>query len=45
MIVCDRYEVECLLGDLARSINDCTDELLQEKLNDLYESIEDQSGI
>ena len=39
-VVCDRYYVELLLGDLARSINDCTDPVLLEDLDALYEGIE-----
>ena len=41
-VVCDRYCVELLLGDLARSINESTDSDLQEQLNDLYEYIESE---
>lgn len=41
-VVCDRYYVELLLGDLARSINESTDRDLQEQLNDLYEYIESE---
>ena len=42
---CDAYEVELLLGDLARSINDCTDYDLQDRLNELYERIEAEAAI
>jgi hypothetical protein len=45
VITCDSWEVELLLGDLARSINDCRRANLQERLNDLYEEIESQAGV
>lgn len=45
VVPCDAYEVELLLGDLARSINDCTDGDLQDRLNELYESIESEAAI
>ena len=41
----DAYEVELLLGDLARSINDCSDHDLRTRLNELYESIEAEAAI
>jgi len=40
VVACDPSYVELLLGDLARSINDCTDDDLQEQLNELFECIE-----
>jgi len=45
VVTCDAYEVELLLGDLARSINDCTDYDLQTRLNKLYECIEAEAAI
>lgn len=45
VVTCDAYEVELLLGDLARSINDCTDFDLQSRLNELYECIESEAAI
>jgi hypothetical protein len=44
-ITVDAYEVEMLLGELARSINHDTDGDLQARLNELYESIEGESGL
>lgn len=45
VVTCDSYEVELLLGDLARSINDCTDDDLQVRLDDLYEGIAAEAGL
>ncbi|MBC8404494.1 MAG: hypothetical protein H8E15_04665 [Planctomycetes bacterium] len=39
-VSCNRYYVELLLGDLARSINQCKDGMLIDRLNDLFECIE-----
>ncbi len=41
----DRSEVERLLGDLAHSINHCADRRLQLALNELFEEIEEESGL
>jgi len=39
-VLCDPNEVELLCNDLVRSINDCTDDDLQEEINELFEYIE-----
>lgn len=44
-VACEAFEVELLLGDLARSMNDCADRALMGSLNDLYEYIESEAGI
>ena len=44
-VTCDAYDTELLLGDLARSINRCSDEVLQDRLNELYECIELDAGV
>jgi len=41
-VVCDPFEVELLCNDLVRSINDCTDDDLQEEINELFEYIESE---
>ncbi len=45
VVRCDPFDVEHLLGDLAYSINHCADDLLQMQLNELYESIESETGL
>ena len=43
-VSCNPHYVEYLLGDLARSINECKDGMLLERLNDLFECIEMDAG-
>ncbi|MFQ5750215.1 MAG: hypothetical protein ACE5H3_12295 [Planctomycetota bacterium] len=45
VVPCDGYSIERLLGDLAISINECTDPGLQDRLDELCESIEWEAGI
>ncbi len=43
-VPCERYELVQLLGDLARSINDCEDDDLQLLLDELYVGIASETG-
>ena len=44
-IECDGFDVEQLLGDLARSTNACSDPTLTDRLDRLYERIESETKI
>jgi hypothetical protein len=44
-ILCPREDVKQLLGNLAISINECMDQNLLEDLDELYECIEQDTGL